>query len=415
MDSLISKWILQNWQRKLFALLAAIIIWLFVSQSITATKTLIGVPVRVVNMPSEKTIEGMFPNGILNKHLTLSISGSKQIIENLESSDIEVVLDASNVPDEWIVQVGKKNLVSLNPDVDLSHHVTQISHPEFVIHLTPLVTEKIPIIVNIPEGDAPKGYQFLGIWPRVLMQNVTGPQEQVQQLRTKGLHLTFNLNEISQADLDSLKSAIRGGGQDEVSYYVPDSWKKISLPFLLNSTQIINDPEAVKLRIDFLREEFIPVDVLIPIHVYYPLENSEKINPLTYILKENEYVKTKDNIPFLNLPLETFAVSHLFYDVVKNYLELSIIASLEDQSKLNWNIEVINREALEESYLNSFDKKYRERNSSNESTEAWKKAAQERFWNYLRYLKFYTPSKNELELNIQMINQEIIVQPISTE
>jgi len=123
----ISKFFTENWQRKLLALILAIIAWWFVNQSIIETKTLIGVPVRIVNLPANKTIEGLLPNGLLRRRATLTISGSKKVIEQLEPGDLEVILDASNAPNNWLVQIGKVNLVSLNPNVDLTKNISSIA------------------------------------------------------------------------------------------------------------------------------------------------------------------------------------------------------------------------------------------------------------------------------------------------
>ncbi len=116
MEKVIKNLFLQNWQRKLVALLAALVVWILVNHSITDTKTLSNVPIRVVNLPPDKTILGMMPNGMLAKRITLTVSGSKEIVDELEPGDVEVVLDASQTDEnEWVVQITRKNLVSLNP------------------------------------------------------------------------------------------------------------------------------------------------------------------------------------------------------------------------------------------------------------------------------------------------------------
>ena len=226
MENLIYNWIVPNWERKIVALITAIIIWVFVNHSITSTKTLSSIPVRVVNLPADKTIEGLLPNGILNRRMTLTLSGTKQVIENLEPSDLEIILDATNMPDEWFVQIGKKNLVGLNPDIDINHHITQIKHPEFLIKLSKMISAKIPISIQFTNSQLPKEYQFLGIWPQHLTQTVTGPEDQVEQLRNDGLEVTFDLGEISKAEFDALRSSQDGFYEDEVAISFPSDGKK---------------------------------------------------------------------------------------------------------------------------------------------------------------------------------------------
>src|ERR1700722_4318953 len=111
MDSIIFKLLFNNWQRKCLAIIAAVIIWYFVNHSITAIKTIPHVPIRIVNLPQGKTVQGLLPNGILAKRVTLTLNGKKGVVDQLEPGDIEVHIDATNNPDEWIVQVNKKNLV----------------------------------------------------------------------------------------------------------------------------------------------------------------------------------------------------------------------------------------------------------------------------------------------------------------
>lgn len=138
MDSLISRLIINHWQRKLVAILVAVIVWFIVSESIMTTKTIHSVPVRVINLPANKTIEGLLPNGFLSRRITLTLTGSKEIIDQLEPGDLEILLDAAGQSNDWIVHISGKNLLSLNPEIDLTRHITQISHPEFALKLVPV-------------------------------------------------------------------------------------------------------------------------------------------------------------------------------------------------------------------------------------------------------------------------------------
>ena len=220
MESLINTLFVYQWQRKLMALLTAVVIWFFVNYSITSSKTIPSVPIRVINLPTDKTIHGLLPNGFLSKRTTLTLTGTRDVIDQLEPGDLEVNLDVSHLPRDGIVQISKKNLVSLNPNFNLPKHVTSVSHPEFVIKMSPILKEKIPIQINQPSGKAPLGYEFLDIWPMELSQSVSGPQEQVLDLKNKGLELTFNLSDISQEQLNALQGS--GLYDDEVSFLIPD-------------------------------------------------------------------------------------------------------------------------------------------------------------------------------------------------
>lgn len=353
MESIITKLFLNNWQRKLVAVLTAIVIWFFVSNSITETKTIRNVPIRISNLPADRTIVGLLPNGILSKRINLTLSGSKDVIDELEPGDLEVNIDASAIDHaDWIVLINKKNLVSLNPNIDLANNITSVNHTEFVIKLNRLVTAKIPITILPPTGEAPPGYEFLDLWPQKLLQTVSGPEEEINKLKAKGLEVTFDLGEIQKADLDNIKSPIQGGNNNEISYIVPSKWKQVMIPFRNHAIEDINDPDAASLRIDFLRQEFLPVDRNIPISIFYPAKNLATINPLTVKLEGGEQVLLKNGLYLFTLPTHVKNVSRLFLDIVRDNLEIDIAAAPKGEREiLQWSLEIINPHDLEETYV----------------------------------------------------------------
>ena len=130
------------------------------------------------------------------------------------------MIDAADKPDEWLVIITKKNLVSLNPEIDISSGISRVYHPNFVVRMTKLVTDQIPIVITQPIGEPPRGYQFLDVWPYRLSLTVSGPEEVIKRLKLKEQRITFNINDISKAQLDelSLKSE---STSEVVSYFVP--------------------------------------------------------------------------------------------------------------------------------------------------------------------------------------------------
>ncbi len=206
---------IRNWPRKVVALLTALFIWFLVNQTLTISSTINEVPVRIINLPPDKTIFGLLPNGLLNKRISVTITGNKSFVEDLKADDIEVVLNADGHKESWIAIIGKRNLVSLNPTIDVQKNVTEVTTNDLFVKLSRLISEDIPLTITKPIGDPPKGYQFLDIWPKYLFQRVSGPEEQVKELKQKQLELTFNLNRISQNELDTLF----------------ESQKKMRLPF----------------------------------------------------------------------------------------------------------------------------------------------------------------------------------------
>jgi YbbR domain-containing protein len=408
MKTWLKRLFLENWHRKLISLILAIIIWMAMNQMLTVTKVVSNIPVRVVNLPAEKTIEGMQINGHLNRKVTLTISGLKSDISELSAKDLEVVIDAKDKAQEWIATIEKKNLVSLNPELNVTKMISRISPAEIIIRQSNLVTEKIPINVTQPIGEAPKGYQYLDVWPYQLFVTVKGPEETVKKLKNRGLKLTFNFNDISRSDLDNLLSAVKS---DEVSFPVPDSWKKISLPYLSDAPVEIDDPRAKSLRIDFSRQNLLPIGFPIPISVFFPPKYSGTLNPETYSIATSPFIGKKNGIKLLNVPLYAQGVSRLFLDVVKDMMEIVIIASPKsEREQLLWNVQFLYPHELENRYVAKVLSE-----SSDEIFDVHPHLLEDylrnRFRSYMHRFRIYTPENQKLSLKIELQANSISVTP----
>lgn len=401
---------LYQWQKKLLALLIAFIIWFLVAQNITSTKVLPSVPIRVINLPVDKIVQGLLPNGFLSKRTTLTITGTKDVVDRLEPGDVEILLDVSNVPNEGVMQISKKNLVSLNPNVNLLRHVTSVSHPEIVVKMHSLLTEKIPVTIHKPTGSPPDGYTFLDIWPTELVQTVTGSRDLVLNLKNKGLDLTFNLNEITVEDLEKLSELQQGPYDSEVSFYVPEQWKKVIVPLQINFTEPLNDPEAKNLQINFLRNELIPAKGDIPLGVFYPIKYSASINPVTHKLAEGPFVKSENHIPVLKIPLFAKNVSKLFMDVVKDHLQITVVAApKQDRETLEWAIDLVNYPHLEDTYVAFLLSSGKAPGTSNNKLKR-EKYFRKRFRRYMQDLAFYLSGGQPIVPEITLNDKDIEVQ-----
>ena len=405
-------WYRNHWQLKTTSLCLAVVIWYFVSLSIIATKTVPNIPIRIFNLPHDKTISGLLPNGVFQKRINLSLQGSKDIIEQLESSDLEVQLDASQSPDEWVVQINKKNLISLNPDIDLNKHVQTINQPDLVINLSKLTSAKVPVYLSV-DGEAPKGYQFLDIFPHALLQEITGPEEEVTLLEDQGIPLTIDLKRISKNDLDELSTRVSDTHEDEVSFKIPPSWRKINIPHIPYAPQTLNDSLSQQLRIDFLKESLIPLEQNLPIIIHYPLESSYRFNPNTLQVEMGGVVQEKDGIPYFNQPLYISGTSRRFVETVRSGLCIMINAlSPTGDEKLSWNVGLVNPRLMEDKYVSAmmsdFDVK------ENTSMEQREQLLRSRFREYLQNLRLYTGKQNKLTLDCRIVGHLIGVHAQST-
>lgn len=409
MESVIYRIFFENWQRKLVALLTGLVIWFFVNHSIQDTKTIPGVPIHVKNLPAGKTILGLLPNGNLNKRITLTLSGTKDVIKDLEAADILVEIDAAMIDhDDWVAQISKKNLKSLNPSVDIVRHTQQVDHSEFLIRMRRLVTAKIPIDITTPTGEAPAGYEYLDIWPQRLFQTVSGAEEEIQALKAKGLELTVDLAQVSKSELDGIKSSTLSQ-DDEVSFFVPNKWKQVPISFNNNALEEINDPEAHNLRIDFLRKEVLAIENQVPIRVFYPLKHLETLNPLNEQLAPSPHIQEVFGVHLLTTPLFVKDVSRLFLNIVRENLEITIIAAPKSEREiLHWSLQVINAHELEDTYVAFLIAN----NKNNKGAPISKKREQilrKRFRDYLQKLILYVTPDNKLKLDTTIEDKVIKV------
>lgn len=355
-------------------------------------------PVRIENIPPGKTVEGVQSNGLLNRRVSLTLTGSKRLLEDLNSNDIQVVFDAQGQEGEWIATIAKKNVRSDNPDVNISQGISRVAQQNFIIKLTKLVTEKVPIIITQPIGEAPRGYQFLDIWPYQLFITVSGPEDQVKNLKNRGLKLTFNLNDVSRSELDELSSNNTKKHSDVVSFFVPNSWKQISLP-LLSSTPIeINDPDAKYLRIDFIRYEMLKMDTPIPVNLYFSPAVAGSVNPSKVSLVPNSLVENRSGIKMITDTLYAKGVSALFLDVVKNMVEIAVVVKPDEEGCLKTSIQFINAKDLENRYIRYLKSDVSDEEVRDIQPQYRDGYLRNRFRNYMNRFQLYKSASEPLEL-----------------
>lgn len=410
MNALISK-IFSNWPRKLVALILAIAIWLVVNQTLISTRTINNVAVRFVNLPQGKTVEGMQTNGHLVKKLNLTVTGNKTVIDELSSYDLEIVLDAADKPDEWIGAISRKNILSLNPEIDLSKVIKRVQYPNFIVRMTNLVTEQIPVIITKPIGEAPRGYQFLDIWPYRLLLTVQGPEDILKRLKEKELRLTFNLNEIKKSQLDALDH----DEQEVISFFVPDYWKQIKVSSLGNAPIAIDDPKAKLLRIDFIRSRFSPLTHPIPVFLFFPIETLNKFNPNNVQLAESFLLKKIHGQGVIQIPLLVNGVGPRFLNLVKKMIQMEVIVAPQaKQQTLSWNVQLANPRQLEDQYVQAFNGEIADPDILLLAPILREEYLRNRFRSYVNRLQLFKTDETKLDLSISLKKDLITIEEIDS-
>jgi hypothetical protein len=410
--SLLRNLFLDNWPRKAISVALAVIIWLMVNHSLSTTRIVSNVMVRVVNLPPGKTVEGLQPGGTLAKKITLTLSGNKNVLESLTSNDLEVVVDAANAGNEMVINIDKKSLVSLNPELEIGTSISRVSGASIVLRPMRLVTEKIPIIVTSPIGEAPRGYQFIDIFPYRLFITVSGPEKAVKRLKDREIRLTFNLNDISRSQLEGLVSKHERSNLDEVSFLVPDTWKQISIPSLSDTPLAIDDPDAKFLRIDFIRRDLLPLDKPIPVSVFYPPDLLHSLNPSTLSLAEGPSLALSHGIFMIEKSLAVKGVSRLFLEVVKDHLEIIVVAqATREMGSLPLSLQFIDPKKLEDKNIDRLTSEPEEE-GIDLAQGIREDYLRNRFRSYMTKMQLFYPDDTRFDLKAVLHGNSIEIQEI---
>lgn len=286
-----------------------------------------------------------------------------------------------------------------------------IATNDLFIQLTQYVTEDVTLIITPPIGSPPKGYEYLDVWPKILHQKVSGPKEYVQALKEQDLELTFNLNKVSFEELE--RNRIAQGNHDEIIFPVPEEWKKILIPFE-NAYVNLNDPQADFLRLLFLKQNFVPLDLNLPIFLFFPVKYLSTVNPQVYTLDPKDPIVLNQGIFQVNIPLYVKEVSRLFLDVVKNNLAITITMTPNSVlSPLGWAIEFMDEKTLEDTFLK--ETIAQEYGILHDLALIDEVSIRHRFREYLRKLSLFTKDGSPLNLSAEIQDNKVIIQAKSTE
>lgn len=412
MKSLLIKFFIHHWPRKLLAILLSIVIWLVVNHSLTVTRTINNISVRIINIPPGKTVEGLQPNNRLAKKLSMTLVGNKTVLEELTPYDFEIVLDAQGKPDEWSATISTKNVVSLNPELDIPRGVKRAYHPNLILRMTTVITDKIPVVITQPIGEAPRGYQFLDVWPYHLSLTVTGPESVIRQLKMKEQRVTFNLSDISKAQLDAVSNLQMEGEKGEVvSFFVPDQWKELTILALSETPMEINDPQAKMLRIDFIHHRSLPIDAPLPVVLYFPIDSAQKYNPTNITLAPDNLITDFNGISLINHLLYATGTDQLFLDIVRNRMQIILIVSPKsDKQLLDWSLQFINPSYLENIYVTSLMSDVSDADIRLMQPPLREEYLRNRFRSYMNNLQLFNPDESKFELLAHLKDHQVHVE-----
>jgi hypothetical protein len=273
--------------------------------------------------------------------------------------------------------------------------------------MTNLVTEQIPVIITKPIGEAPRGYQFLDIWPYRLLLTVQGPEDTLKRLKEKELRLTLNLNEIKKSQLDALDH----DEQEIISFSVPNYWKQVRIPSLGDAPISIDDPKAKLLRIDFIRSRFSPLNHAIPVSLFFPIETLNKLNPDTIQLAESALLKKVHGQGVIQIPLLVNGVGPRFLNLVEKMIQIEIVVIPQaKQEILSWNLQLVNPRQLEDQYVQAFNGELVDSEILLLTPILREEYLRNRFRSYVNRLQLFKTDETKLNLSISLKKKLITIE-----
>lgn len=407
---LFSRIFIFNWPRKLVAFLAAIVVWFLVNESITATKNFPEVLIKVIDLPKDTTIIGLMPNGYLKRPVSLTLTGSKQVLDDLTSQDITIVINAAGKTKNWVFTVDKQSLQFSKCNQDYKKKITDVFANDIFLRVADLVTDEVIVTVTQPLGDAPEGYLFLDVVPKYLRQKIRGPKEEIEAIKKRGIDITFNLDRITQAELDQISRMHTNGQKDEIDFYVPKTWKEVKIGGRYETIEPLNDPAANFLKLVFIKQKLLSFDHPLPLSLFFPSSHEEQLNPETISLQQNELITKKNGLYFLELPLFVKGASPLFLEIVKDQLLLSITVTPKSvQLFLDWTLLFINQKKLEDQFVEESMQKFH-KSFDKQLVTPNQDYLKNRFQQFMTSFRLYLNEEKPLKLKARLEKNQVIVQ-----
>ncbi|GAB5410899.1 MAG: hypothetical protein ChlgKO_00130 [Chlamydiales bacterium] len=408
MKNLFTKFFIDNWPRKILSLILAIIVWFVVNQSLTKSKMLHNVGVRIVNLPEGITIEGMNTNGLLRRRVDLNITGNRILLSKIQTGDLEVLIDGRAHDVEWIEKINKKNIVPTDPTANITG-IKRITPVSIALKPKKLIREKIPVVITEPKGDSPKGYQFVDVWPYRAYITLRGPEDIISRYKSRGVKLTFNLSDINHSQLDDLKVSEHNGRHDVVSFKIPQNWKQIYLPDVSASPIEIDSKKNEALHVDFIRTELLPITTPLQINLYYPLRSGRPIKNKNLQVEKTPLIKEINGVQVIQEKLYTKGVSELFLQTVKNNLAISITVGPNHHSDYEWGVQFINPRELENNYVSLVMEGNLQNQRNNTNPKLREEYLRNRFRSYMNRFQLYRADATKFELDIQQHDKHLAI------
>jgi len=396
----LSAFFLNNWPRKLSALLISAFIWITINQQMMMTRRFVNVPIRIKGLHPERTIQGLSLSGMLEgQPVELVITGRRFGLKNLSAADLEIAIDASGQTGLWQPTIRPSNIYDASTKMSLKGVITKVAAKPFTLQVVPIVKRSVPIYVTPPRGESPIGYNFMNIWPQSCCITIRGSQREIEFLEERGIPLQLDLSRISKAELDALSQE-----SDIIRYEVPDSWKKVQLPLPPYNELALTDKNASHIYINFLKNELIPLGNELPITLFIPESNSS-LSPETIKIRQSDIIKSNKGQYFLSIPIYIGGVSPLFASLVRDHMQIVCYFDGEKgQPIVRWAPDVIASNKLRHRYVEHIALR-----DKLKVTPALREKLEQEFMGFLTRMQLYVGPKQQLNLQVALEDKTLII------
>lgn len=404
--------LLYKWPQKLISLVIALVVWIVIDQSMTITQTYQGVNVRVINIPEKMSIPGISHSGIYRK-VTLEITGKQALLRHLNSSDLEIIIDASRKKGVWVQAVLKDNLISKNPEIDIKKGIKKVeSLPPYIqINMEKVATAMVSVRLAPPIGSAPKEFKFLNIYPKHTKIPISGPKKIIDNLKKRELRLRIDFNDIKHNEWESLfkQESDNSHNNKALIFSPPKELLKVNIPEIRSAPFYLHESEAKQIHLDFLKNDYHPIGYPIPVTLYFSPRflHQKKQNSLSIL---GNVIQNFNGVPILKDQIYAYGVSNLFLDCIRNNIQCVVAIPHDTQyEKITWYISIGNLHTLEKRYVETSMHLAKHSQDDPEIIETKKSVHRNRFRYFLTTIKFYDKDHKQLDFEFKLEKDKVII------
>ena len=135
---------------------------------------------------------------------------------------------------------------------------------------------------------------------------------------------------------------------------------------------------------------------------------------MTHSISVSELIHQQNEISLFSQPLYVKDVSRLFLDIVRDNIEIVIIAAPKNEREiLQWSVEIIDSKEMEDTYVAYVIADQKDNGTHISDTKKREELLRKRFRDYQQKLSLFTADGNKLKLYPVLEENKIAITTIS--